>query len=105
MSLCRGAKRTVVFLRVLGSDATDHQVSQAKRALEHQAEDTGTAHSEIHVERSDDFIACVAAHAKGCDLMVVGLQRGDGGRRVFGATAPKLVAAAPCASVVIQSAR
>jgi hypothetical protein len=100
-SLARGTDLHVVWIRVMPPDATDAAVAAARRDLEEHAQDTARTEATVIVERSADYVNTVAEHSGSCDLLVLGLDR-DGGRRVFGAAAPKIALAAKCATIIIS---
>jgi nucleotide-binding universal stress UspA family protein len=57
---------------------------------------------ELVVERASDITAKVVEHANRADLLVLGLRRPQGGRRVFGDAVPRIASQARCATIVIS---
>ena len=82
--LCRTAEREVTFLRVLPSGAGPDEVRRADRELRKLANDEAPRVNQAVVTVGDDVVAEVGARAASSDLVILGLQRVDRRRRVFG---------------------
>jgi nucleotide-binding universal stress UspA family protein len=101
-SLSRDAPREVTWLRVISPDATELELLQARRGVEDLAQQSTAGNYNVIVERADDFAAAVARHSEDADLLVLGLRRPSGGRRVFGELAPRIAAQVKCSTLVIS---
>lgn len=101
-SLARDAPREVTWLRIVSPDATELELDQARRAVANLASESTAGSYNVVVERANDFASAVAKHAANADLLVLGLRRPQGGRRVFGELAPRIAAQVECSTLVIS---
>jgi hypothetical protein len=101
-ALGRAGPRTVVWLRVLPQSATDDELEDARTRVARFARDMTLGEPELVVERASDITAKVVEHANRADLLVLGLRRPQGGRRVFGDAVPRIASQARCATIVIS---
>jgi len=83
-SLCRTGTREVTFLRVLPEGTEPDTLRRARRELRRLANDEAPGVSEPVVVLRDDVAAEVGERGASSDLVVLGLQRANRQRRVFG---------------------
>ena len=83
-NLCRGGEREVTYLRVLPSAADSETVRRAEEELRKLANDEAPGVSKAVVAVRDDVVAEVGEMADASDLVILGLQRANRGRGVFG---------------------
>jgi APA family basic amino acid/polyamine antiporter len=83
-SLCRAGDREVTFLRVLPAATDPETVRRAERELRRLASDEAPGVSRAVVASKDDVVAEVGERAAASDLVILGLQRVNRQRKVFG---------------------
>lgn len=89
-SLCRSGERTVTFLRVVATDATEDEVARAEREARLLAREEAPGAHEVLVVRSDDTQGELIRQAAAHHLVVLGLQRQDRRTKTFGELALRL---------------
>jgi nucleotide-binding universal stress UspA family protein len=101
-SLCREAPRDITWLQTLPVGASDAELAAARQRLSEMAADSLEDPSHVEVVRADDVPDAVAARAEQADLVILGLSRGERGRRVFGSVAPEIARRTRCATLLIS---
>jgi len=81
----------VTYLLVLPLSASDHQRERTERLWSQLVSDETTARSEVRTIRHADVAEAILATAAQMDLVVLGLNRPDPRRRVFGPLTTRLV--------------
>jgi hypothetical protein len=100
-SLCRKAKRSITFLRIVPTHASDATRDEVWRQLTRFAEDEAPHQHRVLVPRSDDPVSTVIAHAQDSDLVVLGLQRVHG-RKLFGEVALRIAQRISGAAIMLS---
>lgn len=95
------AELTVQYLLVLPTTTTEEQRLRAERLWSRLVTDETSARSEVHVVRSDDVASAILDVAKEKDLVVLGLNKPEPKRRVFGSLTTRLVQETTGAVMVI----
>jgi basic amino acid/polyamine antiporter, APA family len=101
-SLCRTGKKSVSYLRVLPTSDSKAHEARALAALDRVAEDEVDGRVVTEVVRSDSVVAEITRRAQHNDLVILGLQRAPGHRRLLGATAIQIASAAACPIIMIS---
>jgi nucleotide-binding universal stress UspA family protein len=83
-SLLRTGQREVTLLRVLPARASRQECRRAQREVSKLAEDEVSGAATAVVQQSDDPVSTIAEHAERCDLLIMGVQRLDRRRKLFG---------------------
>jgi len=83
-SLCRAGEREVTFLRVLPPGTDPRILRRAERDLRKLAADEVPGVSDAVVTLGEDLVAEVAGRSQSSDLVILGLERVDRRRKVFG---------------------
>jgi amino acid transporter/nucleotide-binding universal stress UspA family protein len=83
-SMTRTGERNVTFLRVLSENATQQEISRARRELSRFAEDEVDQPTTVEVVTSPDPVAVVAERSDECDLIVLGVQRLHRRNKLYG---------------------
>jgi len=94
-NLCRTGEREVTFLRVLSADSDPATVRRAERELQRLANDEAPGVSHAVAALRDDMVAEVKERAATSDLVILGLQRGNRQRKVFGERVLEIAQAVP----------
>ncbi|MCB9580852.1 MAG: amino acid permease [Polyangiaceae bacterium] len=100
-SLSRGAVRRFTFLRVVPEGVSRSALREAKRQVQHLAEEEAHGTAEGVVVESNDVTQTVLDHAANADLLVLGLQR-VGGRKAFGKVTRRIAAEPGCATIMLS---
>ncbi len=95
------AELTVQYLLVLPTSTTEEQRLRAERLWSRLVTDETSARSEVQVVLSKDVAAAILDAAKEKDLVVLGLNKLDPKRRVFGSLTTRLVQETTGAVMVI----
>ena len=105
-SLLRNAEREVTFLRVLATSAKSDEMRRAERDLRRLAEDLPDERfrtaCRVEVLRSDDPLASVVEHAERSDLLILGVQRFDRRKKLFGDFTRQLAQRLSCPIIAIS---
>ncbi len=101
-SLVRTGLTDITWITVVPEGAPEHREVEARRTLERVAADQSHARSSVEVVRSDDAAGAIADRADDHDLLVIGLQKDQEGRRVFGSFAAKIAAGTSSAILFIS---
>jgi amino acid transporter len=96
-TLCREAKREVVFLTVVPTAASEEDLATALRQV---MKIPMTAKAEVI--RSDDPASAILDEATRSDLLVLGLRRSRQGRKMLGSINRKLSREAACAVMLLS---
>jgi APA family basic amino acid/polyamine antiporter len=91
----------VTYLLVLPLSASDQERSQTERLWSRLVTDETFARSRVLAVRNDDVAQAILVTASEMDLVVLGLNRPDPRRRVFGPVTTRLVQDISCAVMVI----
>ena len=83
-SLGRSAHRDVTYLRILPATVTPDEVQRAKRDLRLVAADEVRQACQVEVVQSDDALQTMIEYAEQSDLLILGVQRVERRRKVFG---------------------
>jgi len=95
------AELMVQYLLVLPTSTTEEERRRAGRLWSRLVKDETSAQSEVHVVLNDDVASAILEVAKEKDLVVLGLNKPDPRRRVFGRLTTRLVQEMTGAVVVI----
>lgn len=95
------AELTVQYLLVLPTSTTEEERLRAERLWSRLVTDETSAQSEVHVVLNDDVASAILDVAKEEDLVVLGLNKPDPRRRVFGSLTTRLVQETTGAVMVI----
>ena len=101
-TISRELPRDLVFLSVIPSQATDDELASAVKAVTRLSDMKIPGSPTIEVVRSDDPATAILAAAVRCDLVVLGMRRSRGGRKMLGAVNRKIAAEAACAVMVLS---
>ena len=101
-SLCREAPREVTYLGVVPMRTDPVELRVAERGLARLARDEARQWGSAQVIRRDDYVAEIVEQARECDLMILGLNRTDRRRRVFGQRALEIAEATECPLLMIS---
>ncbi|MDA0330101.1 MAG: amino acid permease [Gemmatimonadetes bacterium] len=101
-SLGREGHREVTFLGVLPVALGAAQVRDSERALRRLARNEISGGGTALVVRSDDVVTELVARAADCDLMILGMQRTEGRRQVFGTHVLQVAEATECPLLMIS---
>ncbi len=102
-SLLRNADREVTFLRVLPAGARPDEMRRAERDLVRLAEDEGRKSHRVEVLQSDDALGAVAQRADESDLLILGVQRLDRHKKLFGGFTRQIAQRTSCPIIVMSS--
>jgi len=100
-SLGRTRTRQVTFLRVLPTSVRNEEERAASRRLRRFATDLSSANAEVRVVPSDDALATITEAAAASDLVVLGVQRSAGRRRMLGSFTLRLAGRTTCPLLII----
>jgi nucleotide-binding universal stress UspA family protein len=103
-SLMRTGEREVTLLRVLPQRATPPECRRAYREVSRLAEDNVRGLAHVVIARSDNPAAQIAELAEQCDLLIMGVQRLDRRRKLFGHVT-RQIAAQTSTPVLVVSRR
>jgi nucleotide-binding universal stress UspA family protein len=101
-SLMRTGHREVTLLRVLPERASPLECRRAYRDVKHLAEDEVPGPANAIVVQSDDPVAEIAEHAERCDLLIMGVQRLDRRRKLFGNVIRQIAASTSTPMLVVS---
>ncbi len=101
-SLLRTADREVTFLRVVSAHAPPAEVRRAKRDLRRLADDEVRHSRHVEVVLSDDPLQAVADRAADFDLVILGVQRLDRRKKLFGNFTRQLARRISCPLIVMS---
>jgi len=101
-SLCRTGRKSVSYLRVLATSDSKTAEARALAALDRIAEDEVEGCGATEVVRSDSIVTEITHRAYHNDLVILGLQRAPGHRRLRGATTIQIASAANCPLIMIS---
>jgi nucleotide-binding universal stress UspA family protein len=104
-SLSRSEPREILFLRVVGKDASPRQIRTAERSLHRTADDLGAGHARVLVASSNTPTEEVAAHASQADLLILGVQRIGRRQKVFGQFVQQIARTTSCPLLLICRGR
>lgn len=104
-SICRNTAREVTFMSVAREDASDADVAETERWLEHLGEATAPGHCRVEVLRASDAAAGIIERAKAHDLILLGLSPAGGGKKQIGDFALRIARGVPCAAMLIGKRR
>ncbi|MGD8872727.1 MAG: amino acid permease, partial [Gemmatimonadota bacterium] len=99
--LCRESEREVTYLGVLPMDTPQTEVKKADRELRRLAKDEARNSGVSEVVQRANLTEEIVARAAQCDLMILGLDRSDRRRRVFGERAAGIAEATECPLLMI----
>jgi basic amino acid/polyamine antiporter, APA family len=102
-SLLRNADREVTFLRVLPAGAKPDEMRRAERELVRLAEDEGRKSHHVEVVQSDDALGAVAQRADKSDLLILGVQRLDRRKKLFGGFTRQIAQRTSCPIIVMSN--
>jgi APA family basic amino acid/polyamine antiporter len=89
------------YLMVLSTSTTEHEMARAKHLWESLITDETQAKFTVDTVLSDDVAHAISQASADMDLLVLGLNKSDPKRRVFGRLTTKVVQMVQCAVVVI----
>jgi APA family basic amino acid/polyamine antiporter len=101
-SLCRSGPKSVSYLRVLPRSNSQRDESRALAELLRVTEVEVLGRVETQVVRSDSVVEEINRRARESDLVILGLQRAPGRRRLLGDTAIQVALAAHCPLILIS---
>jgi hypothetical protein len=101
-SLLRDAEREVTFLRVLPEDARPEEVRRAEWDLTRLAEDEGRKSHRVEVVQGDDALGIVAERADQSDLLILGIQRVERRKKLFGWFTRQIAQRTSCPIIVMS---
>jgi amino acid transporter len=92
---------TIDYLLVLPTSTPEHERLRAKRLWSRLITDETSAQSEVHVVLSDDVADSILDAARRTDLIVLGLNKPDQKRRIFGPLTLRVIEQVRCAVMAI----
>jgi len=101
-SLARAGARDVTFLGVFPEGAPPAATDRARQDLADLAEDEAPGRARVEVVRSDDVVGELVHRAAGSDLLILGLQRRSGRRRLFGEIPTRVARETGCPIILIS---
>jgi nucleotide-binding universal stress UspA family protein len=102
-SLLRDDSREVTFLRVLPAAARPDEIRRAERDLRRLAEDEARTSHRVEVVQSDDALTVVAQRTAEFDLLILGVQRLDRRKKLFGGFTRQIAQRTSCPIIVMSS--
>lgn len=100
-ALQRTGEREVTFLRVLGPGASAEVERDARRQLEHIADDEAPGRSQIEVLQAPNFLDVLEARSADTDLLILGMLRIGRRGRGFGEISLEIARRTRCGAVFI----
>jgi len=91
----------VHYVMVLPTSTSEHELNRVKHLWEGLITDETKARFQINTVLSDDVAEAIAEASTGMDLLVLGLNKSDPKKRVFGRLTTQVVQKVRCAVVVI----
>ena len=102
-SLLRTGRREVTYLRVLSPTATPDEIRRARRDLELLIDDDVGDRCRVEVVQHDNAVQTVAQMANQSDLLVLGVQRLDRRKKLFGSFTRQIAQLTDCPLIVMSS--
>ncbi len=101
-SLSRKQRRDITFVRVIPSGTSPEEVKRIKRELDRMAHDnvSGACNRELILD--DDPFTAIVDRATESDLMILGIQRIDRKRKLFGSFTRQIAARSTCPIIVMS---
>jgi nucleotide-binding universal stress UspA family protein len=83
-SLSRSRERSMVFLHAVSPATTHDERRRVESDMRRLARDEAAGPYEVDIEVTDEAVEAIIRRASGADLVVLGLQRRERGRRSLG---------------------
>lgn len=100
-SLLRTLQCEVTFLRVLPTTVTAEEMRRAKRTLVRLADDV-CSQGRVELLQSDDALATISERANESDLLILGVQRHDRRKKLFGGFTRQIAQRTSCPLIVMS---
>ncbi len=101
-AICRDARRTVTFLRIVPEEAGEKSMREAEREVLRHAEDTLPYDFEVQLAHANDAAGAILEEAADYDAIILGLRR-SGRHTKLGGFALDVVREAPCATILLAA--
>ncbi len=101
-SLSRGANREVTFLRVMPVNTRPEEIKRAERDLRSLADDEAHGQFQVEVVLSDSAVSSIAERAQQSDLLILGVQRVERRKKLFGDFTRQLARRTTCPLIVMS---
>ncbi len=104
-SLGRAAEAPeVTLLTMLPAEATVEDESAAHKRLERTASDKAKSRAATALVKTDDAVGAIVERTAEHDVLILGLHRASGGKRVFGEFVLKVAERSQCAVIMLSQA-